>query len=300
MSVEVNSLFFSYDDKFNEKMNYVLNDVTFSYDKKDILAIIGKTGSGKSTLIQTLNGLEIPFSGRINVEDFFLDYTVKYKKDSSIDYRRMKKLHKKKIRNIIDLRKKVGVVFQFPEYQVFENTVFDDVSYGVKKFYPDIDCKDMVKDALSLVGIDESYYERSPFELSGGEKRRVALAGIIAFKPDYLILDEPTVGLDYQSQENLINILMKLKENNTGIIIVTHNMDFLLKYADRAIVLKDGKIIKNIDVVSLFSDFQFVKENSLDVPKVFQLALDLNKCGFNIDLYKVKDSYSLFEEVNRR
>ncbi len=300
MSVIVKDLFFSYDEKINKKMKYVLEDINFEYDKKDILALIGKTGSGKSTLIQTLNGLENQFSGSVNVDDFIIDYKLIYKNDNQINYRKMKSLHKKKIKNIIDLRKKVGVVFQFPEYQLFENTVFDDVSYGVKRFYKDDKIDERVKNALELVGIDSSYYDKSPFELSGGEKRRIALAGILAFEPNYLILDEPTVGLDNDSKNNLLNILTKLhNDNNTGIIIATHDMDLVLNFTNRAIVLDNHKIIKDTTPLELFLDDEFIKNSNLELPISLKAAIYLKNKGLNIDLTKVKDASSLKDEIIR-
>lgn len=299
MQIDVKDLFFSYDEKINKKMSFVLNDISFNYDKKDILALIGKTGSGKSTLIQTLNGLEKPFSGMISVDDYKLDYHLEYKKDGSINYHLMKKKHKKKIKNIIDLRKKVGVVFQFPEYQLFENTVLDDVSYGVKKFYPSSDYKKMSIDALSLVGISSSYFEKSPFELSGGEKRRVALAGILAFKPSYLILDEPTVGLDYESKRNLLDILSKLHDEGVGIIIATHDMDLVLNFINRVIVLDNKKIIKDTTPLDLFLDSEFISKSDLEIPEVLKSAIYLKNKGMNLDLNKIKDASSLAEEIIR-
>lgn len=299
MSIEVKNLYFSYDLKFNKNMRYVLSDINFNYKENQILALIGKTGSGKSTLVQTLNGLEKPFSGKIDVDDYKLDYSLKYKKNNTISFFKMKKLHKKKIKNVLDLRKKVGVVFQFPEYQLFENTVFDDVSYGVKKFYPKEDYKAKVIEALNLVGLDSSYYERSPLELSGGEKRRVALAGILAFNPKYLILDEPTVGLDYDSKIKLLDILKKLSSNNTGIILVTHDMELLLSFVNRVIVLNEGKIIIDTSPLSLFKDEKFMSTSDFQLPECLKCAFYLKERGFDIDLDKIKDDNSLIEEIKR-
>lgn len=299
MPIDVNDLFFSYSKKINKNIQYVLKDITFKFDKKDILAIVGKTGSGKSTLIQTLNGLERPFSGKIEVDDYILDFSLQYKKDGSINYRKMKKRHNKKIKDINSLRKRVGVVFQFPEYQLFESTVYEDVSYGVKKFYTKDDVDTMTKEALSLVDIPSSYYEKSPFELSGGEKRRVALAGILAFKPDYLILDEPTVGLDSSGKENLIDILLKLHDKGVGIILVTHDMNTLLTLATRVLFIEEGKVIKDVTPVELFSDKEFVKENDIEVPLPIKSALYLKEKDIHIDLNKIKDISTLVLEMKR-
>lgn len=299
MSVEVKNLYFSYDLKFNKNMKYVLSDINFNYQDNQILALIGKTGSGKSTLVQTLNGLEKPFSGEIKVDDYTLDYSLKYKKNNNIYYSKMKKLHKKKIKNVLDLRKKVGVVFQFPEYQLFENTVFDDVSYGVKKFYPKEDYNSKVIDALNLVGLDSSYYERSPLELSGGEKRRVALAGILAFNPKYLILDEPTVGLDFDSKMKLLEILKKLSSNNTGIILVTHDMDLLLSFVNRVIVLNEGKITFDDTPLNLFKNKQFMSTSDFHLPECLKWAFYLKEKGLDINLDNIKDDNSLIDEIKK-
>ena len=161
------------------------------------------------------------------------------------------------------------------------------------------DAKEAAKDALSLVGLDESFYERSPFELSGGEKRRVAIAGILALKPDILVLDEPTVGLDAKSEENLMNLLISLYEKGTSIILATHNMDVVLQYAKRVIVLDQGKIKKDTTPLELFQDQDFLKTSSLEPPKVFSFALSLKEKGMDIDLTKVKDVSSLALEIVR-
>jgi energy-coupling factor transport system ATP-binding protein len=212
----------------------------------------------------------------------------------------MAKKHRKKLKEIKSLRKRVGLVFQFPEYQIFEETVIKDVSYGPKNFGATPDqALQSAKRALSLVGLDKSYYERSPFELSGGEKRRVAIAGIIALNPDVLVLDEPTVGLDAAGEEMLMNLLTDIYKNGTSIIIATHNMDVVLKYANRAIVLDQGKIIKDTTPLILFQNHDFIKQSSLLPPKVFSFALSLKSKGFNIDLARIKDTETLAKEIMR-
>lgn len=161
------------------------------------------------------------------------------------------------------------------------------------------EAKEMAMESLSLVGLDESFYERSPFELSGGEKRRVAIAGILAMQPDILVLDEPTVGLDAKSEETLMNLLVSLYEKGTSIIIATHNMDVVLQYAKRAIVLDNGKVVKDTTPLDLFHDEEFLKTSSIEPPKVFSFALALQKNGMDIDISKVKDAASLADEIVR-
>ena len=277
-----------------------LNDINLLFEDGCFTALIGKTGSGKSTLIQHLNGLLLPTSGVVEVGSYLIDMTLEYKKNGKVNTSLMKKKHKKKLKDVKGLRKKVGLVFQFPEYQLFEETVIKDVAYGPKNFgMKEEDAKEAAKDALSLVGLDESFYERSPFELSGGEKRRVAIAGILALKPDILVLDEPTVGLDAKSEENLMNLLISLYEKGTSIILATHNMDVVLQYAKRVIVLDQGKIKKDTTPLELFQDQDFLKTSSLEPPKVFSFALSLKEKGMDIDLTKVKDVSSLALEIVR-
>lgn len=299
MPLNLKNLFYTYAIKTPQEKK-ALNDITLSFEDHCFTALIGKTGSGKSTLIQHLNALLLPTSGIVELDDHIIDMSLVYRKNGKVNQRAMKRKHKKKIKDIKEIRRKVGLVFQFPEYQLFEETVIKDVSYGPKNFgMKEEEAKEMAMESLSLVGLDESFYERSPFELSGGEKRRVAIAGILAMKPDILVLDEPTVGLDAKSEENLMNLLVSLYEKGTSIIIATHNMDVVLQYAKRAIVLENGKVVKDTTPLELFHDENFLKTSSIEPPKVFSFALALQKNGMDIDISKVKDAASLADEIVR-
>lgn len=277
-----------------------LDDISLCFEDHCFTALIGKTGSGKSTLIQHLNALLLPSYGVVQLDDKIIDMSLVYRKNGKVSQRAMKKKHKKKIKDVKEIRRKVGLVFQFPEYQLFEETVLKDVSYGPKNFgSSEEEAKEMAMESLALVGLDESFYERSPFELSGGEKRRVAIAGILAMKPDVLVLDEPTVGLDAKSEENLMNLLISLFEKGTSIILATHNMDVVLQYAKKAVVLESGKVVRETTPLELFHDQEFLKTSSIEPPKVFSFALSLIDKGMNIDISKVKDVSSLALEIAR-
>ena len=299
MPISLEHVYYVYDPhRPSEKK--ALEDISLVFEDHSFTALIGKTGSGKSTLIQHLNGLLLPTSGKIDINGYLIDMTLERKKNGKVDTRKMKRKHKKKLKDVKDLRRRVGIVFQFPEYQIFEETVLKDVSFGPKNFgRSEEQAKEDAKAALSLVGIDSSYYERSPFELSGGEKRRVAIAGILALKPDVLVLDEPTVGLDAEGESNLMNLLVSLYEKGTSIILATHNMDVVLRYASRAVVLDNGKVAYDTTPLDLFKNEDFLKDSSIEPPKVFRFALDLRKKGLAIDLSKIKDVDSLAEEIIR-
>ena len=249
MKIEVTNLSYSYDNK-----KFAIKDATTKINEGEFVAIVGHTGSGKSTFIQNLNALLIPTSGKVEVDEFVIE-------------------HKLKISNIKQLRKKIGIVFQFPEYQLFEETVEKDILFGPKNFNMDPkEIQHIASDVLYTVGLNDSFLEKSPFELSGGEKRRVAIAGILAFNPDVLIVDEPTAGLDPNSAINMMNLFKKLNQQGKTIILVTHNMDHVLEYASRMIVFNNGNILADGKPLELYKNLELIKQIGIDVPNVINLV----------------------------
>lgn len=278
MQIKINNLTHSY---FKKTINEVLalDHINMEIEKGSFIALVGETGSGKSTLVQHLNGLLLPDEGELEIEEYKI----------TSNKRKNKKLH--------DLRKVVGLIFQFPEYQLFEETVLKDVSFGPRNFgFKEEEAIKKAKEALSLVGLDESYYERSPFELSGGERRKVAIAGILAINPDILVLDEPTAGLDYQASEEIMNLVKKFNEQGKTIILVTHDMNLVYKYASNAYLLKEGKIIFKGTPIELFSRH----EEELELPNIFRLVNKLNENGFNIPLDEVRSLEDVINHIKRK
>ena len=261
--------------------HFPIQGISLRIEDHSFNAIIGTTGSGKSTLIQHLNGLLIPTSGEIIVDEF---------KVTS---------NKKKNKNIKQLRKHVGVVFQFPEYQLFEDTVEKDVAFGPKNFGDDEETAlNKARAAIKLVGLDETYFARSPFELSGGEKRRVAIAGILAINPDILVLDEPTAGLDPTGAKDIMDLVESLYLGGKTIILVTHDMDLVLKYATKVFVLKDGTITYEGSPINLFNEVD--ETHSIDVPMLYKFIRKLNENGFKIDLTKISNIDDLVSILKER
>lgn len=255
-----------------------LKDIDLEILEGSFTAIVGHTGSGKSTLIQHLNGLLLPEQGKVVIVDFVLEA-------------------KKKIKNIKELRKQVGIVFQFPEYQLFESTVLKDVMFGPKNFgASEEEARKKAQNALALVNIPKAYYEKSPFALSGGERRRVAIAGILAMEPKILVLDEPTAGLDPKGIDEMMTLFKQIHDKGTTIILVSHDMDVVLEYADKVIVLQDGHVIKMDTPSKLFQDEQF-ESYSLEMPMVYQFAKELIKKGVPIHLDAIKNPETLAKEI---
>lgn len=270
-----------------------LHDINLNIIDHSFTCFVGHTGSGKSTLIQHINALLTPFSGEVDVNGI----KVLNKKDKKKYLKSISREDRKK-QSIKELRKNVGLVFQFPEYQLFEETVLKDVSFGPKNFgMKDEDAINKAKEALELVGLDESFYEKSPFELSGGQRRRVAIAGIIALNPDILILDEPTAGLDPQGTNEIMELFNKLFVKGTTIVMVTHDMDIVIKYASDVVVLKEGKIILECKPFELFLNNEIVNELCIVEPKPIAFAKNLINNGMNINLEKIKDTESLINEI---
>lgn len=262
MSIKIDHLSYSYLKKTPNEV-LALDDISLEIESGSFVSIIGHTGSGKSTLIQHLNALLIADKGNLVVDNYTIHSG------------------KKKNKNIKELRKHVGVVFQFPEYQLFEETVEKDVAFGPRNF--GIKKEEAIKKAhaaLKSVGLNEEFFERNPFDLSGGEKRRVAIAGILAIEPDILVLDEPTAGLDPIGQEEIMNLLVKMNNEGKTIILVTHDMDLVLKYTSRAIVLKDGKVVFDNTPMELFKEDR--EEFSIEIPMMFKYVKLLNERGYHI------------------
>lgn len=263
---------------YNEKTPYekeVLNNINLGIERGRYTVIVGKTGSGKSTLIEHFNGLLIPTSGEVNVGEMVI-VAPKNKKER-------RELAKK----LRELRKGVSVLFQFSEQQLFETTVLKDIifaplNYGISEK----EAIERAKELISLVGLDESYLKKSPFELSGGEMRKVALCGVLALEPKVLILDEPTIALDYRSREEIMDMVKTLqKEKKMTIVLVTHNMDYVLKYADIVHVINSGEIAFSGLPEELFSNKELLKDNSLELPEILKFYYQLKKQNIDIGLF---------------
>ncbi|MFA6739424.1 MAG: energy-coupling factor transporter ATPase [Bacilli bacterium] len=256
-----------------------LRDINLTLDQGKFIAIIGHTGSGKSTLVQHINALLTPSTGEVQVDDFVIHANDKPK-------------------GLKKLRKKAGMVFQFPEYQLFEETVYKDIMFGPKNFKEDTKTIDeKIHSIIQLVGLDESFLERSPFELSGGQKRRVAIAGILAMEPDILILDEPTAGLDPRGASEMMQLFQRLNRLGKTIILVTHEMDYVLQYCDEAIVLKDGQVAKQASPAEVFSDESLLQAMSIEAPDCLRFAKKLQKAGLSLDLSLIRNTESLAEAI---
>lgn len=279
MSIKVERLFHIYDYK-GQNPFVALKNINLNFNEHFFSAIVGETGSGKSTLIQHFNGLLKPTFGEVQVNDFILNNS------------------KKKNKKIKMLKKEVGIVFQFPEYQLFEETVEKDVAVGPKNFgFSENEAIKKAHECLSKVGLDETYYKRSPFDLSGGERRRVAIAGILALSPSILVLDEPTAGLDVKGEEEIMNLFMNMYQEGTSIILVTHDMDLVLKYAQNVIALNHGEVIFEGKPVDLFSKLD--ETMAIEVPPIYQLAKKLNEQGFTLDMHNIHDAKSFVREVEK-
>ena len=238
-----------------------LSDVSLTIKDGSYTALIGHTGSGKSTILQLLNGLLVPTDGEVRVFDTLITPT-------SVN---------KEIRQI---RKQVGLVFQFAENQIFEETVLKDVAFGPQNFgVSREEAETIAREKLAMVGIDESLFERSPFELSGGQMRRVAIAGILAMEPRILVLDEPTAGLDPIGRKELMNLFKKLHQDGITIVLVTHLMDDVAEYADQVYVMEKGRLVKSGEPSFVFQDIDFMEKIQLGVPKITRFAQKLIKRG---------------------
>ncbi len=245
-----------------------LRHINLDISDHSFTAIVGHTGSGKSTLIQHINALLLPTSGVVEVAG-------------------MKIVAKEKVKRIKEFRKNAGLVFQFPEYQLFEETVEKDVAFGPRNFGAD-EKTAIIKAhaALISVGIEPELFTRSPFELSGGQRRRVAIAGIIAMEPKVLVLDEPTAGLDPRGAQEMMDLFDKIHRSGTTIVLVTHDMNIVLRYATDVIVMKEGTIVKVTDPLALFDgDYE---DYNLEIPNLYHFAKLLKKGGYAFDMNAIR------------
>ncbi len=280
MPITVTNLTYIYGKKTPTAFK-ALDDVSLTLDDHIFAAIVGETGSGKSTLVQHFNGLLIPTEGTVLIDDFLIINK------------------KRKNKNMRDLRKKIGLVFQFPEYQLYESTVEKDVMVGPKNFKAtDDEARDIAHKALAEVGIGEDFYERSPFDLSGGEKRRVAIAGILALNPDVLVLDEPVAGLDPEGVEDIMNLLTRMYEAGKSIILITHNMDLVLEYTHEVYALHQGKLIYEGTPKELFSHIS--EDMALEIPTLYTMMNKLDEKGMHIDPNKVSSVEDLVKEIMKQ
>ncbi len=267
MEIKFNDVNYIYNKNSSIK-NEVLRNINIKFNEGEITSIIGRSGSGKTTIAELMNALLYPSEGNINIGSYLL--TSKGIKNN------------KKINN---LRVNVGLVFQFPEEQFFNMTVKEEISFGMKYFnYKTKDIDKRVSDALKMVGLDDNYLERNPFTLSNGEKRKVAIASIIAFNPKVIILDEPTIGLDSVSKKNLLQLIRKLKQRlNKTIILISHDIELVHQVSDYVVVLDKGNVIAEGDKYNVFKQEEMLKEYGIKVPKIIEFSNKvLDKKGIKI------------------
>lgn len=264
MSIEVKNISHIYSEGLPHE-SVALFDISFDIADGEFVGIIGHTGSGKSTLLQHLNGLLKPKSGQIIV--------------GGVDITAGKV-------SMIDVRRRTGLVFQYPEYQLFEETVAKDVAFGPFNLglSPE-EIEQRVEEALVLVGLDyHEFKDKSPFDLSGGEKRKVAIAGVIAMKPEVLILDEPTAGLDPKAHRDILNMIENIHDHEKNItILVTHKMDDVAKLADKVLVMESGRLVMNGTPIEIFSRKEELQAMGLSIPEATELIGDLRECGLKLD-----------------
>ena len=263
MSIKVDHISYVYDPDQKVK-RYAIQDVSLEIQKGEFVSIIGHTGSGKSTLVQFLNGLLKPTEGHVYFEGRDI-----FEKDFSLKL----------------LRQKVGIVFQYPDHQLFESDVLKDVMFGPKNMgQSPKEAEANARAALKVMAMDESTFEKSPFELSGGQKRRVAIAGILAMNPDYLILDEPTAGLDPEGRDEILELIRTLNwSQRIAVILVSHSMEDVAEYANRILVMNDGRIIMDDTPKNVFRSYRELEKIGLSAPQVTYVAHELKKKGFPID-----------------
>lgn len=258
-----------------------LKNINLEIDDGSLVAIIGHTGSGKSTLIQHFNALVKPTSGKIEIDGINVT-----SKDADLKL----------------VRRKVGIVFQYPEHQLFEETVYKDIAFGPKNMGLSVEEIDRrVRESAKMLGIKEKHLEKSPFDLSGGQKRRVAIAGVLAMRPSVLILDEPTAGLDPKGRDDILEIIKKLHEKNEKMIIifVSHSMEDVAKTAEKVIVMNEGRVEMMGTVDEVFSKSKKLQEIGLDVPQITRLTNKLKDAGYDLpdNIYTVEEAAEAIKKL---
>lgn len=258
-----------------------LKNINLEIDDGSLVAIIGHTGSGKSTLIQHFNALVKPTSGKIEIDGINVT-----SKDADLKL----------------VRRKVGIVFQYPEHQLFEETVYKDIAFGPKNMGLSVEEIDRrVRESAKMLGIKEKHLEKSPFDLSGGQKRRVAIAGVLAMRPSVLILDEPTAGLDPKGRDDILEIIKKLHEKNEKMIIifVSHSMEDVAKTAEKVIVMNEGHVEMMGTVDEVFSKSKKLQEIGLDVPQITRLTNKLKDAGYDLpdNIYTVEEAAEAIKKL---
>ncbi len=256
-----------------------LSNINLTIGENEFIGLVGHTGSGKSTLIQILNGLIIPTSGKVYIDNKEI----------------------KEYKSLVDIRKRIGIVFQYPEDQFFEDTVFNEIAYGLKNMGLSQEViEKRVSNVLSMVGLDPlTFKERSPFTLSGGEKRRLAIAVILAMRPDIIIFDEPGVGLDPKSKQKIFELIRNLYKNGISVIMVSHDMDVVASLSTRVIVMNNGRIILDQTPYIVFiENRELLEEIGLEIPEVSKILLGMENCGYKVDL-GIFDIDMAKEEIKR-
>ena len=280
MSIKLSNIYHTY-SKGTPFERLALQDVSLEIAKGEIVAIIGHTGSGKSTLVQHLNGLLKPDKGTATIDA--IDITAKGQQAKAA-------------------RQQVGMVFQYPEHQIFAETVFDDIAFGPRnKGFNEEEVAKAVREAMAFVGLDyDTYAERSPFQLSGGQMRRVAIAGVVAMNPDYLVLDEPSAGLDPRSRNAVFREIMALhKSRGIAIVLVTHSMEEAVKYANRMLVINGGQVLFDGEPAAIFKEHgDELVQVGVDVPQVYKLADLLRHKGISLP-EGIKDEMALVKAIKQ-
>ncbi|MGZ9413638.1 energy-coupling factor transporter ATPase [Mycoplasma sp. AC157] len=297
MQIKIKNIFKIYDKDLPSRFN-ALDDVSTEINKGEFISIIGQTGSGKTTFIEHMNGLIYPDDGE--VEFIYVNENKNKENIQKNVILKKKKLFAKRVKGkeLKQIRKRVGVVFQFAEYQLFEQTIEKDIIFGAVSMGEEKKkAIEKAKNIIKLVGLDESYLQKSPFDLSGGQKRRVAIAGILAMDPDIIFFDEPTAGLDPVGIQETLEIFDNLHKAGKTIVIVTHDLDNALTWTNRTIVFKEGKIIKDGDTYEILSDTEFLEDNKMQPTKLLSFVNKLKQKGINIP--KVKNINELISEINK-